>query len=58
VGFGVPVDSTTGVATLTPTNVWNISSQEITDNQSIGGRLKNTLTANAAERLVNSFNLN
>jgi hypothetical protein len=56
VGFGVPVDNTTGTATLIPTNVWNISSQEITDNQSIGGRLKNTLTANAAERLVNSFN--
>jgi hypothetical protein len=58
VGFGVSVDNTTGTATLVSTNVWNISSQEITDNQSIGGRLKNTLTANAAERLVNSFNLN
>jgi hypothetical protein len=58
VALNIPVDNTTGIATLTPTNVWNISSQEITDNQSIGGRLKNTLTANAAERLVNSFNLN
>jgi hypothetical protein len=58
VGFGVPVDNTTGTATLVSTKVWNISSQEITDNQSIGGRLKNTLTANAAEKLVNSFNLN
>jgi hypothetical protein len=58
VGFGVSVDNITGTATLVSTNVWNISSQEITDNQSIGGRLKNALTANAAERLVNSFNLN
>ena len=58
VGFGVPVDNTTGTATLVSTNVWNISASEITDNQSIGGRLRNTLTANAAERLVNSFNLN
>jgi hypothetical protein len=58
VGFGVPVDNTTGTATLVSTNVWNISASQITDNQSIGGRLKNTLTSNAAERLVNSFNLN
>jgi hypothetical protein len=58
VALNVPVDNTTGTATLVSTNVWNISSQEITDNQSIGGRLKNTLTANAAEKLVNSFNLN
>jgi hypothetical protein len=58
VGFGVPVDNTTGTATLVSTNVWNISASQITDSQSIGGRLKNTLTANAAERLVNSFNLN
>jgi hypothetical protein len=33
VGFGVPIDNTTGTATLVSTNVWNISSQEITDNQ-------------------------
>jgi hypothetical protein len=58
VALNIPVDNTTGTATLVSTNVWNISSQEITDNQSIGGRLRNTLTANAAERLVNSFNLN
>jgi hypothetical protein len=58
VSFGASVDNTTGTATLISTNVWNISSQEITDSQSLGGRLKNTLTANAAEKLVNSFNLN
>jgi hypothetical protein len=56
VGFGVSVDNTTGTATLTPTNVWNISSQEITNSQSLGGRLKNTLTANAAEKIINSLN--
>jgi hypothetical protein len=55
VGFGVPVDNTTGTATLVSTNVWNISASEITDSQSIGGRLKNTLTANAAEKLIGSF---
>jgi hypothetical protein len=58
VALNIPVDNTTGTATLVSTNVWNISASQITDNQSIGGRLKNTLTANAAERLVNSFNLN
>ena len=58
VALNIPVDNTTGTATLVSTNVWNISASEITDSQSIGGRLKNTLTANAAERLVNSFNLN
>jgi hypothetical protein len=56
VGLGVPVDNTTGIATLTPTNVWNISASQITDNQSIGGRLKNTLSTNAAQNLLNSFN--
>jgi hypothetical protein len=55
VGFGVSVDNTTGTATLVSTNVWNISASEITDSQSIGGRLKNTLTANAAEKLIGSF---
>jgi len=56
VGSDVPVDNTVGIATLTPTGTWNISSVQITDNQSMGGRLKNTITANAAEKIVNSFN--
>ena len=56
VGSGVPVDNITGTATLTPTNVWNISASQITDSQSLGGRLKNTLTANAAEKIINSLN--
>jgi hypothetical protein len=55
VALNIPVDNTTGTATLVSTNVWNISASEITDSQSIGGRLKNTLTANAAEKLIGSF---
>ena len=58
VALNVLVDNLSGTAVLTPTNVWNISASQIIDNLSIGGRLKNTLTANAAEKIINSFNLN
>ena len=57
VALNVLVDNLSGTAVLTPTNVWNISASQIIDNQSIGGRLRNTLTVNAAERLLNSFNI-
>lgn len=57
VALNVLVDNLSGTAVLTPTNVWNISASQITDNQSIGGRLKNTLTVSAAEKLISSFNI-
>jgi len=56
VALNILVDNLSGTAVLTPTNVWNISASQITDSQSLGGRLKNTLTANAAEKIINSLN--
>jgi hypothetical protein len=44
VGFGVPVDNTTGTAALTPASVWDASTSSLTTSGSIGERLKNAST--------------
>jgi hypothetical protein len=44
VGFGVPVDNTTGTASLTPTDVWTAATSALTTPGSIGERLKNAST--------------
>jgi hypothetical protein len=44
VGFGVPVDNTTGTAALTPASVWNVATSSLTTSGSIGERLKNAST--------------
>ena len=44
VGFGVPVDNTTGTASLTPASVWNAATSSLTTSGSIGERLKNAST--------------
>jgi hypothetical protein len=44
VGFGVPVDNTTGTAALTPASVWNVATSTLTTASSIGERLKNAST--------------
>jgi hypothetical protein len=44
VGFGVPVDNTTGTAALTPASVWNAATSSLTTSGSIGERLKNAST--------------
>jgi hypothetical protein len=44
VGFGVPVDDTTGTAALTPASVWDAATSSLTTSGSIGERLKNAST--------------
>lgn len=44
VGFGVPVDNTTGTASLSPVDVWNAATSALTTPNSIGERLKNAST--------------
>jgi hypothetical protein len=44
VGFGVPVDNTTGTAALTPASVWDAATSSLTTASSIGERLKNAST--------------
>jgi hypothetical protein len=44
VGFGVPVDNTTGTAALTPASVWDAATSSLTTPGSIGERLKNAST--------------
>lgn len=44
VAYGVPVDNTTGTATLSPNDVWNIATSSLTTAGSIGERLKNAAT--------------
>jgi hypothetical protein len=44
VGFGVPVDNTTGTAALTPASVWDTATSSLTTSGSIGERLKNAST--------------
>ena len=47
VGFGVPVDNTTGTASLTPTDVWTAATSALTTPGSIGERLKNASTVDS-----------
>jgi hypothetical protein len=47
VGFGVPVDNTTGTAALTPASVWNAATSSLTTSGSIGERLKNASTVDS-----------
>jgi len=44
VGYGVPVDNTTGTAVLTPAAVWEYATSSLTVAGSIGERLKNSAT--------------
>jgi hypothetical protein len=44
VGFGVPVDNTTGTAALTPAAVWDVQTSALTTIDSIGARMKNAST--------------
>lgn len=57
VAYGVLVDNTTGILTLTPNNTWNFAMSGVTDDTSMGRRLKNSLNNQAANSLINSFNL-
>jgi len=47
VAFGVPTDDTTGLAVLTPEDVWNAQTSAMNTAGSIGNRLKNTATVDS-----------
>jgi len=44
VALGVPTDNTVGTAVLTPDAIWNYATANLTDDNSIGARLKNVST--------------
>jgi hypothetical protein len=50
VGFGVPVDATTGTAALTPASVWDHLLTAITTNSTIGTLLKTNIDATISSR--------
>ena len=50
VGFGVPVDATTGTAALTPASVWDHLLSAITASSTIGTLLKNNIDATISSR--------
>ena len=50
VGFGVPVDSTTGTAALTPASVWDHLLTAITTSSTIGTLLKTNIDATISSR--------
>ena len=57
VQLGVPVDNTRGRAALTPISVWNFSRNASLSAGSIGERVRNALTIQAAGKILASFNL-
>jgi hypothetical protein len=57
VQFGVPVDNTRGLAALSPISVWNFSRNASLSAGSIGERVRNALTTQAAGSILASFNL-
>lgn len=57
VQLGVPVDNTKGLAALSPISVWNFSRNASLTAGSIGQRVRNALTTQAAGTILASFNL-
>jgi hypothetical protein len=55
--FGTLVDNTSGIAALAPNTIWDYSRLSATDVNSIGGRLKDTITTQALGQQIASFNL-
>ena len=55
VALGVPTDNTTGSAVLTPDAIWNYAAANLTDNNSIGARLKNVSTVDTTGEQLEAF---
>jgi len=55
--LGTLVDNTSGIAALAPNTIWDYSRLSATDVNSIGGRLKDTITTQALGQQIASFNL-
>jgi len=57
VQFGVPVDNTVGTAALQPQDVWGYARLSATQVDSMGDRLRNTVTTQSIGYQIASFNL-
>ena len=55
VALGVPTDNTTGSAVLTPDAIWNYAAANLTDDNSIGARLKNVSTVDTTGEQLEAF---
>jgi hypothetical protein len=55
VRYGVPVDNITGSATLTPQDILNYATQNLTGSNSIGARLKNIATTQTTAATIAAF---
>jgi len=55
VRYGVPVDNVTGSATLTPQDILNYTTQNLTGSNSIGARLKNIATVQTTAATIAAF---
>jgi hypothetical protein len=55
VRFGVPVDNTTGSATLTPQDILTYATQNLTGSNTIGARLRNISTTQTAAATIAAF---
>ena len=56
VRYGVPVDNTTGSATLSPQDVFNFATQNLTGSNTIGERLKNISTVQTVAATIAAYN--
>jgi hypothetical protein len=55
VRYGVPVDNTTGSATLTPQDVFDFATQNLTGSNTIGARLQNISTVQTTAATIAAF---
>jgi len=55
VALGVATDNTTGSAVLTPDAIWNYAAANLTDDNSIGARLKNVSTVDTTGEQLEAF---
>jgi hypothetical protein len=55
VRYGVPVDNITGSATLTPQDILNYATQNLTGSNTIGARLKNIATVQTTAATIAAF---
>ena len=55
VRYGVPVDNTTGSATLTPQHIFDFATQNLTGSNTIGSRLQNISTVQTTAATIAAF---
>jgi hypothetical protein len=55
VRYGVPVDNITGSAAVTPQDILNYATQNLTGSNTIGSRLKNIATTQTTAATIAAF---